>query len=68
MILSIAMVPIWARMASWTDVPVAAVVLDMVVAIVCSEHLLITAEHSNYIDVGNHLITNINVIAMLSSD
>ena len=59
MILSIAMVPIWARMASWTDTPVAAVVLEMVVAIVCSEHLLITAEHSNNIDVGNQMINRL---------
>jgi len=33
MILSIALVPIWARMDSWTDAPVAPVVLDMIVAI-----------------------------------
>ena len=59
MIFSIAMVPIWARMASWTDVPVADVVLNMVVAIVLLEHLVITAEHSNYIDVGNQVITRL---------
>ena len=59
MILSIALVPIWARMDSCTDAPVAPVVLDMVVAIVCSKHLVITAEHSNYIDVGNQVITRL---------
>ena len=60
MIVLIVMVSIWARMASWTDAPVAAVVLDMVVAIVCSEHLVITDEHySNYVDVGNQVITRL---------
>ena len=59
MILPIAMVTIWARTASWADVPIAVVVLDMVVTIVCSEHLLITAEHSNYIDVGNQVISRL---------
>ena len=31
----------------------------MIVAIVCSKHLAITAEHSNYIDVGNQVITRL---------